>query len=78
VVSSTPGLHFTPGKDPVPIVQEAGWAPGPVGNDGKILPPTGIRSRDRRLHILLGPYWCMSVALFGIRLVPNSAATPLN
>jgi len=21
---------FTPGKDPVPIVQEAGWAPGPV------------------------------------------------
>jgi hypothetical protein len=22
--------RFTPGKDPVPIVQEAGWAPGPV------------------------------------------------
>ena len=21
---------FTPGKDPVPIVQEAGWASGPV------------------------------------------------
>ena len=21
---------FTPRKDPVPIVQEAGWAPGPV------------------------------------------------
>ena len=21
---------FYPGKDPVPIVQEAGWAPGPV------------------------------------------------
>jgi len=30
------------------------------------------------LHILLGPYWCMSVALFGIRLIPNSAATPPN
>ena len=30
VVSSTPWPHFTPGKDPVPIVQEAGWAPGPV------------------------------------------------
>jgi len=26
VVSSTPQPHFTPGKDPVPIVQEAGWA----------------------------------------------------
>ena len=21
---------FIPGKDPVPIIQEAGWAPGPV------------------------------------------------
>ena len=30
VVSSTPRPHFTPGKDPVPTVQEAGWAPGPV------------------------------------------------
>ena len=30
VVSSTPRPYFTPGKDPVPIVQEAGWAPGPV------------------------------------------------
>jgi len=28
VVSSTSRPHFTPGKDPVPIVQEAGWAPG--------------------------------------------------
>ena len=30
VVSSTPRPHFTPGKDPVPILQEAGWVPGPV------------------------------------------------
>jgi len=35
VVSSTPRPHFTPGKDPVPILQEAGWAPGPVWTDGK-------------------------------------------
>jgi len=28
VVSSTPRPQFTPGKDPVPILQEAGWAPG--------------------------------------------------
>ena len=27
--SHAPG-RFTPGKDQVPIVQEAGWAPGPV------------------------------------------------
>ena len=30
MVSSTPRPHFTSGKDPVPILQEAGWAPGPV------------------------------------------------
>jgi len=29
-VSVTPWPHFTPGKDPAPIVQQAGWAPGPV------------------------------------------------
>jgi hypothetical protein len=31
-----------PGKDPVPIVQEAGWAPGPVWTCAKNLAPTGI------------------------------------
>jgi hypothetical protein len=32
VVSVTPRPRFTPGKGPqVPIVQEAGWAPQPVG-----------------------------------------------
>jgi hypothetical protein len=38
---------FTPGKDPVPIVQEAGWAPGPVWTGVENLTPTGIRSPDR-------------------------------
>ena len=33
-VSVTPRPLFTPGKDPVPIVQEAGWAPGPVSRMG--------------------------------------------
>jgi hypothetical protein len=28
--SAAPPGHFTPGKDPVPILQEAGWALGPV------------------------------------------------
>ena len=37
-VISTPRPHFTPGKDPVPIVQEAGWAPGPVWTGGKSRP----------------------------------------
>jgi len=38
VVSSTPRPHFTPRKDPVPILQEAGWAPGPVWTGGKSRP----------------------------------------
>jgi len=33
-----PWLHFTPRKDPVPILQEAGWAPGPVWTGGKSRP----------------------------------------
>jgi hypothetical protein len=39
--------RFTPGKDQVPIVEEAGWAPGPVWTCAKNLAPTGIRSPDR-------------------------------
>jgi len=38
VVSSTPRPHFTPGKDPVPTLQKAGWAPGPVWTGGKSCP----------------------------------------
>jgi len=35
---------FTSWKDPVPIVQETGWAPGPVWTGAENLAPTGIRS----------------------------------
>ena len=38
VVSSTPRPHFTPRKDPVPILQEAGWAPELVWTGGKSRP----------------------------------------
>jgi len=44
VVSSTPRPHFTPGNDQVPILQEAGCAPGPVWK-GRKSRPTGFRSR---------------------------------
>jgi hypothetical protein len=46
-VSVTPRSLFTPGKDPVPIVQEAGWVSGPVWTGAENLAPTGIRSPDR-------------------------------
>ena len=34
--------RFTSGKDLVPIVQEAGWAPGPVWTGAENLPPPGF------------------------------------
>jgi len=50
-----PQQHLTPGKDPVPIVQEAGWASGPVWTGAENLAPTGSRSphhpAHRQLHI---------------------------
>ena len=39
--TARPG-RFTRGKDKVPVVQEAGWAPGPVC---KISPPPGLHPR---------------------------------
>ena len=36
--SSTLRPHFTPWKDPITILQEAGWAPGPVWTGGKSRP----------------------------------------
>ena len=38
MVSSTPRPHFTPVKDSVPILQEAGWAPRSVWRGGKSRP----------------------------------------
>ena len=34
--------HFTHGKDTVPIVQKAGWAPGPVWMGAENLIPPGL------------------------------------
>ena len=45
-VSVTPRPLFTPGKDPVLIIQEAGWAPRPVWTGAENLAPTGIWSPD--------------------------------
>ena len=36
---------FTSGKDPVPIVQEAGWAPGPVWKYAENLASPGFNPR---------------------------------
>ena len=38
-VSVTPQPLSTPGKDTAPIIQEAGWAPGPVWTAENLAPP---------------------------------------
>jgi len=45
--ASRPGRSLPPGKDPVPIVQGAGLAPGPVWTGAANFVPIGIRSPDR-------------------------------
>jgi len=61
--------HLTSRKDLVPIVQEAGWASGPVWTGAENLAHTGIRSPDRparrqSLYRLSYPahIWFMSIA----------------
>jgi hypothetical protein len=55
VVSTMPQLLYPPEKDPVLIVLEAGWTPGPVWTCAKNLAPTGIQFPDRPV--------CSSVAI---------------
>ena len=53
---------FTPWKDPVPIAQEAGWAPGLVWTGAENLAPTAIRSPDRPAR---------SQSLYGLRYLAH-------
>jgi len=62
VVSLTPRPLFTPEKDPAPIVQETGWAPGSVWTGAENLTPTGIRSPDRPAR---------SLSLYRLRYPPQ-------
>ena len=43
--ASRPGRFLPPGKGPVPIVQEVGWAPGPVWTGAEYLAPPGFDLR---------------------------------
>ena len=52
--AARPGRTLPPEKDPVPIVQEAGWAPGPVWTGGKSRPHRDSipdrQARSQRLY----------------------------
>ena len=82
VVSSTPRPHFTPGKDPVLILLEAGLAPGPVWTGGKSRPhrdsipdrPTRSQSLYRLsypAHIFLWQYLIKTANLRILNFVVN-------
>jgi hypothetical protein len=47
VVNATPRPLYPLKTDPVPIIQEDGWTPGPVWTGAENLTPTGTRSPDR-------------------------------
>ena len=47
VTSALYECSFTPGKNPLPIVQEARWSPGPVWTGAENLDPNGLLSPDR-------------------------------
>ena len=70
MVSSTPRPHFTPGKDPVPILQEVGWAPGPVWTGRKSRPHwDSIPDRLARSSVAIptelpGPQSELQIALY--------------
>ena len=50
VVNATPRPNFPWERDPVVILQQAGWAPGPVWTDAENLAHTGIRYPGRPAH----------------------------
>ena len=70
MVNSTPGPHFTPGKDAVPILQEAEWAPGLVWMGGKSrphrdsIPDSPARRSVAKPTELPGPHACMYVCMY--------------
>jgi hypothetical protein len=47
MVSTTPRARYLRDRDPLFILEEAGWAPGPIWKGGEQFDATGIRSPDR-------------------------------
>ena len=83
VANATPRPLY-PGKDPVPVVYEDGWVPGPVWPDAENLTSTGIRFPDRPASSELlyrlsypGPYTFQDIAVMNILVIMFHLWTPL-
>jgi len=70
-VSVTPRPLFTPRKDPVPIVQESGWALGPVwtGAENLAPPPPGFDPRTVQPVASLYTDWAIRPTFFAVLLI---------
>ena len=75
VVSRTPRLHFTPRKNLVPIVQEVGWAPGPVWTGIKSRPPLGFDPRIVQLVVSRYTDWATWPTVRPVKFVSLVLAT---
>jgi hypothetical protein len=86
-LAACPGHTLPPGKDPVPIVPEAGWASGLIFLFDNP-PPTEIRSPDRPAHSqslywlsypahCLSSYFCKIVTCLRVGLLRICQAFPV-
>jgi len=66
-----------PGRDPVPIIQESGWAPGRLQTSAKNLAHSRSRSPDRPARSESPCRLSYPVPLFIVRTVRNSHAQSL-
>jgi hypothetical protein len=67
-----------PGKEPVPIVQKAEWAPGQVWTGAENFDPTGIRSPDRPTRSQSLTDYANRPTLYPIYLIENLSSDPKN
>ena len=76
MVSSTPWPHFKHGKESVPILQEARWAPGPVWTGEKFRPHRDSipdrPARSQSLYRLSYPvhFFNKDCSVFNLRFLP--------
>ena len=69
--AARPGRTLPPGKDPVPILQEAGWAPGPVLMGGKSRPHRdSIPDRPARSSVTITTELPGPKQFFYMKLIP--------
>ena len=77
VVNVTPRPLYPRERYPVPIVQEAGWAPGPVWTDAENLaPPPGFDSRTVQPVVSRYTDWAIPARKCNTKAAINSTYSP--